>query len=48
MKAPAQYAQAREKDTRFHSTPLAWARHFEQPATIHILDPVMIPSVNPD
>jgi hypothetical protein len=36
------------EDTRFHSTPLGWARHFEQPATIHILEPVMTPSVDPD
>ncbi|HEV2311003.1 MAG TPA: ankyrin repeat domain-containing protein [Acidimicrobiia bacterium] len=27
-------------DTRFHSTPLGWAQHFEQPATIALLEPV--------
>jgi ankyrin repeat protein len=36
------------EDTRFRSTPLGWARHFEQPATIHILGPVTTRSVNPD
>ncbi len=32
------------EDTRFHCTPLGWARHFEQPATIHILESVTTPS----
>jgi hypothetical protein len=36
------------EDTRFHSTPLGWARHFEQPTTIHILEPVTTPRVNSD
>jgi hypothetical protein len=32
------------EDTRFRSTPLGWACHFEQPATVHILESVTTPT----
>jgi hypothetical protein len=32
------------EDARFHSTPLGWARHFEQPEIVELLEPLTRPS----